>query len=127
MAKNEVSIRLQPSQFIIERKKNAENKLPSDPIATTQEISSVVIGPVESGVSSDIQSGNIGVIQPKMQPWENTIRFAVEEKSVEKITLESKRKSAKSQANLQKQRSIDFDNGQRGCFLMSLSLPSWNM
>lgn len=68
MAKHDVIVRLHPSRFEIERNMNAVDKVPSDPIATTHEISSVDIGPVVSGVSSDIQSGNIGDIQPIIQP-----------------------------------------------------------
>lgn len=43
---------------------SAVDKLPIDAIETTQEISSVDIGPVVSGESFDFNNGKIGDIQP---------------------------------------------------------------
>lgn len=80
MAKQDVIVRLHPSRTTIEWNINAADNVPSDLIETTHEISSVDIGPEVSGVSSDIHSGNTGAIQPKLNPWDSNIRFAVEKK-----------------------------------------------
>lgn len=64
MDKHDDSVRLHPRQFAIVRNKNALERLPIEPIETTHPISSDDIGPVSSGVSLDIHSGNMGVSQP---------------------------------------------------------------
>lgn len=68
VVKHDVIVRLHPRWLVIERNTNAADKLPIDPIETTQEMVSTDIGPVVSGVFSDFHSGSMGGIQPKIQP-----------------------------------------------------------